>query len=341
MALPDGLKPMAATDPRPLARSADPGQAPVSRAPRRLRAWLAAATALVCMLVIWGDRTWPEAGLWALLGLSLSTGLVHGALDAQLLLQRFATRQQASAMAGLYLLGVVMTAAALAAAPSLALLLLVLMSIWHFGEPYQRWPTASVAQAMLTRLVVGGAPVALLQWQVWDASTLSSLHWLAGAATQALQAIAATWLGLTVVWAARCGLPRWRAHRHALAELAAVVLLNMTLSPLMAFAVYFGVYHAPVHVWRVLGIAQASAENKLSRWLATSAVILLTAALGLVLWTTPVVQDIARLGSADVMRWLIVGLAALTWPHLILITACSRLLSAPRSGSHARNGDRR
>ena len=327
---------MPATDPGPVGKAAD-SQPPPAPAPKRAKAgWIAAAT-LICLLAVWADRRQPDAGLWTLLGLSLSSGLVHGALDAQLLLQRFATRTRSLAMAGLYLLAVILTGAALVSAPSLALLLLVLMSVWHFGEAYQRWPNGSPTQALLTRLVVGGAPVALLLWSVWDASALSGLHWLAAAATRALQAMAATWLGLTVVWAALCGLPRWRAYRHAWTELAAAVLLNLTLSPLMAFALYFGIYHAPVHVWRVLRIEQAAAANTTSRWVATAVVILLTAALGLLLWTPAAFRGLAVLDPADTVRWLIVGLAALTWPHLVLITACSQLLAPPRSGSQARS----
>ncbi|MBC7681483.1 MAG: Brp/Blh family beta-carotene 15,15'-dioxygenase [Ferruginibacter sp.] len=288
-----------------------------------------------CVLVvlwwaaIWFDHSVPTAGIWALLGLSLSTGLVHGALDAQLLLQRFASQSRALAMASLYLLGVLVVGAMLSLQPGVALFALVAMSAWHFGEGYGRWTASRPALDGLTRVVVGGAPVLLFPWMASDAAAVHLLPWLGGNALQAWRGLGLLWLALFAGWAGGCGIPGWRSYRYAWVELAGIALLNLSLSPLMAFALYFGAYHAPVHIWRVLrsGRRDATRRTGTVRWGAFAAAVVLTVVLGTLLWRLPNGLAVSPTEASEWVRWLVVALAALTFPHLVLISACARILS--------------
>ena len=309
------------------------GNESVTAPPRLFRVSVGALLATGWAVAIWVDRTVPVAGVWVLLGLSLSTGLVHGALDAQLLLQRFASRSRALVMAGPYLLAVLAAGATLGQDPVTALFALIAMSAWHFGEGYGRWTSSRPALQTLTRVVVGGAPVLLFPWTVPEAASSHLLPWLPVGALQTWRGIGLLWLALFLVWSAFFGLPKLRAHRHAWMELAGIGLLNLSLSPLMAFALYFGAYHAPVHIWRVWRSGldrQSTSVTSQVRWWSIAAVVALTILLGATLWKS--LDGLTGHPNAftDSVRWLIVALAALTLPHLVLISACARMLSLVR-----------
>jgi len=320
--------------------------APLDRLGSAYAGW-AAVWSVVWAAAIWVDRALPVAGVWALLGFSLSTGLVHGALDAQLLLQRFTSRSRALVMAGLYLLAVLAVGATLSRHPGTALFALIAMSGWHFGEGYGRWAPTCPALQTLTRVVVGGAPVLLFPWTVPDGTSAQLLPWLSVDALQTWRGLGLLWLALFLVWSALFGLPQLRAHRHAWAELAGVGLLNLSLSPAMAFALYFGAYHAPVHIWRVWRSRLDRLDQRSTsvpgptRWWAIAAVVALTILLGATLWKSLDRSTVQPAELTDSVRWLIVALAALTLPHLVLISACARMLlpvrkpdqaSAPQAG---------
>ena len=293
-------------------------------------ALLAVVSTVIWAVAIWVDRTVPVAGVWALLGLSLTAGLAHGVLDAQLLLQRFASRSRALVMAGLYLLAVLAVGVTLGQDPVSALFALIAMSAWHFGEGYGRWTPSRRVLQTLTRVVVGGAPVLLFPWTVPERSSSHLLPWMSVSALQTWRGLGLLWLALFLFWAAFFGLPKLRAHRHAWVELIGIGLLNLSLSPLMAFALYFGAYHAPFHIWRVwrsgLDRRSTSVTGPILWW-ATAAVVALTILLGAALWKSLQGLTVHPNAFADSVRWLIVTLAALTLPHLVLISACARMLS--------------
>ena len=347
--------------------SAAPASTFASTTVRRAR--VAGLLLVLWTVTVWVDRTLPTAGLWSLLGLSLSTGFVHGALDAQLLLQRFASRSRALAVAGVYLLAVLALCAVFNAHPSAALLALIAMSAWHFGESYGRWTPTRSLLAILTRVVVGGAPVLLFPWEVSDATAQLLLPWLSVDALQAWRGLGVLWLVLFAMWAGWHGGPAWRANRYAWLELAGVGLLNLSLSPPMAFAIYFGAYHAPAHIWRVWRSgrticnerneskqhsepSQPSQPSQTSQrsqpsepsepsqrsqspafatrslaWRWVASVAGLTILLGAILWLSSGAPKSQPAQVQTALRWLIVFLAALTLPHLVLISTCARMLS--------------
>ncbi len=283
------------------------------------------------------DREWPQAGAWALVGLSLTVGFVHGALDAAILQRRFTDRMRLMQWLGAYLAAVVVLGWWLSGMVNVALWLLILMSVWHFGEPYGRWNGLQPWSANLTRAVVGGAPIMVPVWLAPSklAQTLAPV--VDAIAVQVWQAMAAVWLALLVVWIGACGLKRAYAARHAWAELSGCIVAYALFSPLMAFAIYFGLYHAPVHIWRVrrgwMAGANASVLKPGVVAVGVFATLCATWLLSAGLWWLLSLDFSTIAEPAAALRWLIVALAAVTAPHLVLISASSAFLAVyPRFG---------
>ena len=302
-------------------------------------ALLAGFCVLVAALVLL-DQNSAHAGLWLLMIVSVTVGFGHGALDAHLLLRRFPSRSQAMALAGAYLLVVVLLGWALSHVVAAALWLLLGLSVWHFGEAYARWDDLHPATRILTRFIVGGAPVMLPIWLSPEAmADLLKAAWQ-GNEAQVWQWLASVWLALFIGWAMLCGIPRYRAARHAWYELAGAIALNLVFSPLMAFALYFGFYHSPVHIWRVWRTrplqvtASGHAQENVSSLSLINVIVtfVVTLLLGAVLLAMLNFNAYAFSTEAVSLRWLVVALAALTLPHLVLISLCAKLLSAPPGG---------
>ena len=332
--------------------------------------WLMAGLALASGAVglLWIDQSLPHAGLWLLISFSVTVGFAHGALDVWLLLVRFQPFVHATRLGLAYLLLVLLLGGLLSFAVPVALLLLILTSLWHFGEDYARWSAMPAKARLLTRLVVGGAPVmAPLLIKPAGMAALFSLWPVLADAVPVWQFMAWFWLALVIVWAIRWGWQHRQASRFVWLELGAVLLLNLAFSPLMAFALYFGLYHAPVHIWRVWrlwrvwhsqkpggksAIASNAASNAVRSLGSTSALAVLAAmvsislVLGSGLWWL-LSQQLnylifpTDLGAALAMAlpWLIVALAAVTLPHLILISCCTAWLSGNSKPSRANTID--
>lgn len=284
-------------------------------------------------LLLWADKTMPHVGVWALLLLSVSVGFVHGALDAVLLPQRFASRAQVGGMFLAYLVLVLLLGWVFSAAVSVALWALLLMSAWHFGEPYGRWDGLAAWQSGLTRIVVGGAPVMLPVWLAPDQLAVILQNVVPAAGVQGWHVMAWVWLGLAGLWVLLCGARRMQTLRYAWLELMGCMVTYALLSPLMAFAVYFGIYHAPVHVWRVWRACDGVAQNLSGRAVSVIAAVALTTAitwlLGGALWWFTATGEVAATDWSAALRWLIVVFAALTAPHLVLISLCAAFLTRP------------
>jgi Brp/Blh family beta-carotene 15,15'-monooxygenase len=298
------------------------------------------ALVLLAAAVLHVDRKFVQAGAWALVGLSLTVGFAHGALDAALLRRRFADRPRWLAWLVAYLFAVIVIGWLLSSAINMALWLLILMSVWHFGEPYGRWNGLPAWSASLTRAVVGGAPIMLPVWlaPLELSQTLAPI--VDAFAIQIWRVFASCWLALLVVWMPACGFKTPGVMKFAWAEITGCALAYLLFSPLMAFAVYFGLYHAPVHIWRVRrswaaddANIQAKADGKPKLTL-TSLMVTLGATwlLGAGLWWLLKPDLYGMPDSAAALQWLIVALAAVTAPHLVLISASAVFLAGRASG---------
>lgn len=114
---------------------------------------------------------------------------------------------------------------------------------------------------------------------------------------------------------------RWTA-----AEVATIAALNILLTPLMAFALYFGLYHAPAHILRV---ARASKIRRIAFSPVSLLALSVTLALAAVLLWRLEPQAISRWQNPPslYLQWLVVGLLALTLPHMVLICYSANWLS--------------
>ena len=302
--------------------------------------------ALICLSLLallalygtwWLDTSQPQAGAWALIGLSVSLGVLHGALDAPLLQRRFTNRWALLQALTLYLAAVLLLGWLLSGAIVIALWALIAMSIWHFGEGYARWDDLPSWSGHLTRAVVGGAPIMLPVWLAPSELTLLLAPVVEAAALQVWRVGAVVWSVLLVVWVVACGVSRPAAARHAWFELIGCAAAYLVFSPVMAFALYFGVYHAPVHIWRVWrawsagGAADRTvippSPSPVEVVAALAATLIATWLLGAALWWLLSANGLVMPDTSSALRWLIVGLAAVTAPHLVLISFCSDFLS--------------
>jgi beta-carotene 15,15'-dioxygenase len=305
-----------------------------------------AGTVLALLLLRALEAQWPPLALWAFVVLSLTLGFGHGALDAVLLLAQFAPPGRALAVSTAYLLCVLLAGWLLSWSVPVALLLLVLMSVWHFGELHSHalWARLCVggASVMWPMLVAPEAMALLLQDALGSGFALAWRGW---------QVLAYGWLGLVLacalggmVWcvvhreqfaSARQALasPRLRTALWAGAEITAVLCAYFVLSPLLAFALYFGLYHCLAHVARVRRALLAHSALGLVRYaLAFIASALATAALlGLLWWFLPAVPWAGTVSSiasypGQSLQWLVVALGAVTLPHLLLVSYSARWL---------------
>ena len=312
--------------------------------------FVASGCALLAMLALrLLEAQWPPLALWAFVLLSLTLGFGHGALDAVLLLAQFVPRSKVLVMTAAYLLCVLLAGWALSWSVPWALLLLVLMSAWHFGELHSdalwarlcvggasvMWPML-VARDALSELVLGtlGSGFSTV-WRLW--------HILANGWLMLLMVCAVAW----VVWwfpkrkkftakVSDQGQYSTSYHHHnavwAVVEILAILCAYLLLSPLLAFALYFGVYHCVAHVARVRRAVMSRHAQSFARYaMAFTASVLATAVLLALLWW--LLPSVPWLGAGNVfanqgqiLQWLVVALAAVTLPHLVLVSYSARWL---------------
>ena len=307
---------------------------------------VASGCLLLAMLALRAlEAQWPPLALWAFVLLSLTLGFGHGALDVVLLLGQFESRSKALAVSAAYLLCVLIAGWALSWSVPWALLLLVLMSVWHFGELH--------SYALWARLCVGGASVMWPMLVAQDAMAELARSRLGSGFSEVWriwQMLANGWLILVCVSA--LGWVVWRfldrkkfsgkyygqgfaSNRHVLwaaIEILTLLCAYLVLSPLLAFALYFGVYHCVAHVVRVLRAVWAHHAMVLARYAAAFIVSALATVvlLGLLWWYLPNAQllgfDHALAAPSQLLQWLVVSLAAVTLPHLILVGYSARWL---------------
>jgi beta-carotene 15,15'-dioxygenase len=292
-------------------------------------------TAALALLAacMWGLEHWqPQAAVWAFLGLTAATGMLHGAADVWLMREphlRFG-RPFIQALA-VYAALVVVLLAALAPYPGVALVLLLALSLVHFGQ------AAAQAQPLskLWVFAIGGAPIAAPWWL--DRAALEAVL------TQTLGLVGTQWAIVQLSWAviawgaaAACAIAWLGAARAAFkneprtsatswAELLMPWALNALLSPLAAFALYFGVHHSGGHLWRVWRWQRASLAALLGVWLVALAVWwALATASGH--WSVATLWANTQVSSA--LQAAVVALAALTVPHGFVVSRWHRLLPA-------------
>jgi beta-carotene 15,15'-dioxygenase len=303
----------------------------------RAALWFAGA-ALVLLAAVALERTLPRAALWALFAVVGGLGTVHGVLDTVLVTRLLPAGWARGRALLAYLAVTLLIGWLLLAHPALALMVLLSLSLWHFGESFQT-PAASPWEGLCQRLLRGGVPV-LMPALVSQTELAPLAQAVAAGDNAALAMLWGFWTGLAWLWAVACGAwllgcvaaagDGWRAGRALLTEVAALAALNLLCSPLMAFALYFGLYHAAGHIGRVWATQEAPRRAQLAADWRVWLTLLLSLALIAGLFSGASASALSSAWPDAALRLLIIGLVAVSVPHVVLISCWARLLRNER-----------
>ena len=295
------------------------------------RTWGGFCIALGSLFLI--EHQWPLVGIWFLGFVSVTVGMGHGALDALLLMAQFRPLSKSIVLGALYLVITICAGWLFSVSFPIALITLLLMSAWHFGEIYRT--------TIVRRVAAGGASVmapALLQHDelraLMQGVTIQEIPWLMDVWT----GLAWAWVMVVVVLV----LSALRTRREqvvsgqnfsdstsrVLVEIGIVVCLNLVLSPVFQFALYFGTYHCVFHIARVQRAVRRhqSLPNKQAAWAWTISMVIVLILMA-VLWQFLLGTEFQTIKiSAQIVQWLVVVLGAVTVPHLLLVAYSNRWL---------------
>ncbi len=264
-------------------------------------------------IVVLGSLIFPplseKVELVVISGLILVLGVPHGALDTIFARQVYRIRSP-----GAWLLAALLYAvlASLVVglwwiSPTVFLSCFLLVSIAHFSGDLE--PGVS----MFMRVLYAGS-VIVLPCLLYESDVARQFGFLAGpesgvSIAAALSVLAWPWLACSL-WAAAVAS---RRNKMAGAELLAVSLLAVFASPLIGFTVFFCGMHSARHVIRTYHYAnQTSLRLMISAALVPMVLVAMAAIIG---WAF---LDL-NAPSQGVARFLFVGLAALTVPHMVLV----------------------
>jgi beta-carotene 15,15'-dioxygenase len=279
---------------------------------RKLRFWIVPAITFILVVFnqINGVLGSAQVTLIAAVAIVLA-GIPHGALDIEIAATRFGRTSAIGKIA--ITLGYVACAAAMAGlwsiAPSLALMMFLVVSIFHFGGDWREGVDPFLA------VMVGWALIALpaLSHPVAVATIFETLTRDGnGSVIAAVLACASVPAALGSLIFAGTALSRrdWQTG----GDLICCLIAALTLPPLIAFAVFFCCLHSPRHL--LDAVRSAGPISSMKKTLISVAVIALTVGLGVVMFngadTTTASLD------GNMMQTAFVLLSVLTAPHFIL-----------------------
>ena len=300
-----------------LRREAGPGWLP-----RQLGHQVTAASVLAVAVAAAAGGLAPDlmdrAGPAVLVAAGL-LGLPHGAVDHLALgWARGRTGAARPAVLVAYLLAALTAAALAVAAPAPALLVLLVLSAAHFAEGEAGFDRLRGGPGLAVPALALGSAVVVAPLLLRPAAVGPLLTSLAPALPDLLAGVRLPVLALTAVLVAAGLLVALRARRHLVAtELAVVVGAAVLGPPLLAFGVWFALWHGPRHLVRLLALEPTGSRRERVRRLARGAALpTLVAATGLV-------------GLALLLGGLpgavLIALLALTVPHAAVVARLDRL----------------
>lgn len=254
--------------------------------------------------------------------LALVVGIPHGAVDNLTLTRALGTRERVlGALA--YLAIAALAAVAIIAWPGIALIAVLAMTVWHFGTgdveatrelqdlpPIRGWVRIPYAIAL------GSAPVLLPLTSPAAVATLTAIEprlatIMSDQVIVGLRIVVLTLIVVCLLWLIQQG-----DIRGAI-ELFALTVLGYVASPLIAFAVYFGFWHALRHTARLAQVSQGAISMRsllhVSRGGVPSVIGFVAIVLILVTFFDPSVAMGPALWFGLAIIW------GLTVPHMILV----------------------
>lgn len=288
----------------------------------RLHQWSVLAAALVAVLAAIALPSLSIAQqFWIVLVPIGVFGLSHGGADP-LILKRLAVNHpgRLAMMTGLYVIASLAFVALIWFFPTLALLVFLVLSIWHFGFTDATFLSSQPNTLLLW--LCGSLPI--LGPILGHPSQTSELFaWLIGREPQAVLSIlepAGPVLG--ALWLLGFGVLAYRHYAQlgprVLAELVLVAAALVALPPLLAFAFYFCVVHSIRHFLSVAqqGLGRAEVASTLAfLWRKAAPATIGAIALAVGAWAVIVLLEPASSLLVEAVRVMFWALAALTLPH--------------------------
>ncbi len=251
--------------------------------------------------------------LWLSVALIALLGVPHGGFDVFYGGRLFALRNARRWVIFLAAYGAmsILTVLLWRTLPLIFLIAFLLITVVHFsGDPMR-------GAHVVTRFFYGGAVIVLPN--VWHASEVLRLFkfLVPGAAdaasllllSQTLEWLAWPWLLALVA----CAVFEARKTVWTACELAAVTMVAVVVTPLLAFATFFCAMHGARHIVRTL--EHVDRKSLASLVAAVAVVMLLTAVFAAV--ALYLLKDTSL--DERLMQVVFVGLAALTVPHMTLV----------------------
>lgn len=262
--------------------------------------------------------------------IALSIGLFHGMLDIILLQNKPFQQQRFLLIYGALALG---TCLLLALFSGAALIILLLLSVWHFGEIQGELQGEKQAKqphikrfilganALTAAFLLGGSDIAVILTTILNQSVWFDATW------QLWRMLSVLWLVAfalyTLLLIVKQQLQTFYADSF---EIAVVWLAFLLLPPLVAFSLYFGAYHALRHIRDVLPSKNIIKTHKNALLLTALASAWM---LGCLVWlfSSNDAQITNIFSSQSMLQATIILLVAVTLPHAILISLWRKNLS--------------
>ena len=254
--------------------------------------------------------------------LALVIGIPHGAVDNLTLTRSLGARDRIlGALA--YITVAALAAVAIITWPGIAFVAVLAMTVWHFGTgdveatrelqdlpPIRSWVRVPYAIAL------GSAPVLLPLTSPAAVSTLTAIEPRLAAVMTDHVIVGTRIVVLTLI----VGCLLWLIQRgdiRGAIELFALTVLGYVASPLVAFAVYFGFWHALRHTARLAQVSQGGISPRSLLRVSRGGVPSVIGFVAIVLVLVAFVDPSVAMGPA---LWF--GLAivwGLTVPHMVLV----------------------
>ena len=259
---------------------------------------------------------------------TVTIGFPHAALDPLLIYQNFTD----SKTRWLQYFGLLVVASVTwVFLPQLALLLFIVMTVQHFGEGDTQSNPRSFGWAEVVArggtflvtihsnhaevvdiftLIVGGTSEAAVS-NVMAACTVMQIGY--AVCTVYLLVHLSTFLHL-------------QSAQQLLLEVAVLNFMYYAAPPLLAFMVYFNIYHSQRHLTRVMGMNTWQASSRVTVMVGMSVTLLATLILGL--WysgiqaTAPFIQATTYsllLDARPLLRPVFIVISSITVPHMVLV----------------------
>ena len=321
----------------------DASPSPTIRSPR-IYGVVLLLTILAVGLGAWSPATLQSGAVVVLFGAVVLTGMPHGAIDhlvaAQLYGLRFTWADQATFYGG-YLALMALYGGLWVVAPVWSLMLFLVMTMYHFGQAdlaYWTLPPVVARGLYLSRgLLLIGGPIAAfptLVDPIFSAIAgvqVSSWPLLASAPTLAFAGIVGQHALALAATAFACGVGRDKWGREAI-NVSVLAALFGGVPPLVAFSVYFGLWHSLGHILELLRFfrRRGAGPASLPAFYREAALftILPFVGLGGLYWATQ------SFGLEDQMiALLFIIIAVMTLPHMVIVERLYRERERRREAS--------